>query len=105
MTGMLTLDDLADLQRFLISVPTQWFSIGIQLKLNVEVLEAIRAEHIDPRERLIAMLTCWLKTVERPTWEALIEVLRGEVVGEAMIADVIEKEMLGGKGRLGDREL
>ena len=68
------------MQSELISVATNWRSIGIALRLKFDVLETIKLQCSgDPRACLSCMVTEWLKRnydvkkFGEPTWQKLVE--------------------------------
>ena len=90
--GPLTSSDLKDIINSVWEARAKWFHIGIQLSMNVAVLEAIKSNHHDQLDAcLTAMLTEWLKQTDpKPNWEALVTALKNQTVGCGHLADVIE---------------
>ena len=79
--------DLKSLHCQLHSVSDKWFSLGVQLQVPIETLRSIRRENLSMTERLLEMLTVWLKcTNPPPTWYILTEALKSPPVGERLLA-------------------
>ena len=79
--------DLKSLHCELHSVCDKWFSLGVQLQVPIETLKSIRRENLPMTERLLEMLTVWLKcTNPPPTWNILTEALESPPVGEKLLA-------------------
>ena len=73
---------------------TKWFHIGIQLDMEIAHLNAIRNKYRDEADFCFTeMLTDWLKRMNPPpTWEALVDALKSQMVGYEQLADTIEKK-------------
>ena len=79
--------DLKSLHSELHPVSDKWFSLGVQLQVPIETLKCIRRENLPMTERLLEMLTVWLKcTNPPPTWTILTEALESPPVGEGLLA-------------------
>ena len=79
--------DLKCLQCELHLVSDKWFSLGVQLQVPIETLKCIRRENLPITERLLEMLTVWLKRTNPPaTWDILAEALESPPVGESLLA-------------------
>ena len=79
--------DLKSLHCELHPVSDKWFSLGVQLQVPIETLKCIRRENLPMTERLLEMLTVWLKcTNPPPTWTILTEALESAPVGERLLA-------------------
>ena len=91
--GPLTSCDLKDIINSVWEARARWFHIGIQLSMNVAVLEAIKSNHHDQLDAcLTAMLTEWPKQTDpKPNWEALVTALKNPSVGCGHLADAIER--------------
>ena len=87
--NILTLDDIDLLLEKLLDVRIQWYHLGLQLKVRVEILDWIRKQFSDPRDQLRVMLKDWL-TTDNPSWNTLTDALRSRNVGESQLADVLE---------------
>ena len=88
----LSLDDLGDVLEETLASSAKWYKIGIRLKVPVDKLDGIRSQFSDPGDQLCEMLKEWLKGAagSRPTWEALVEALGSQTVGEPKLADQLE---------------
>ena len=91
---MLTLDDLGLLLEELVNVRTQWYPLGLQLKVRTGTLDRIRAQFHDPRDQLLEMLKTWLTTAVNPSWKALINALRSRSVGAYKLADDLMRKWM-----------
>ena len=69
---------------------TQWYHLGLLLKLDVGTLEMIRRDFHDPRDRLLEMLKDWLTTPVNRSRKALTDALRSRLVGASQLADHLE---------------
>ena len=80
-------EDLKLLHCELHPVSDKWFSLGVQLQVPIETLRCIRRENLPMTERLLEMLTVWLKYANPPpTWTILTEALESPPVGERLLA-------------------
>ena len=80
--------DLSRLLRLLHDVRAKWYDIGIQLNISMGTLDAIRAEHSECGKCLCEMLKYWLNSKsQQATFDALIEALSSEPVGENTLAE------------------
>ena len=79
--------DMKSLHCELHPVSDKWFSLGVQLQVPIETLKCIRRENLSMTERLLEMLTVWLKCTNPPaTWTILTEALESAPVGEGLLA-------------------
>ena len=79
--------DLKSLHCELHPISDKWFPLGVQLQVPIETLRSIRRENLPMTERLLEMLTVWLKcTNPPPTWNILTEALESPPVGERLLA-------------------
>ena len=68
-------------------VSDKWLSLRVQLQVPIKTLRCIRRENLPMSERLLEMLTVWLRyTNPLPTWNILIEALESPPVGESLLA-------------------
>lgn len=81
--------DLAKLLRFLYDVRAKWYDIGIQLNISTGTLDAIRQENYsDCGKCLREMMKHWLNRKSLlATFDALIDALTSEPVGENTLAE------------------
>ena len=91
--GPLTTADLRNVRNSVWDARTKWYDIGIELKIDVSVLESIEQDKDNVGSRLTAMLTGWLRqTTPSPTWKALVEALKNPTVECGHLAESIEKK-------------
>ena len=92
--GPLTSGDLKNILDSLWEARTRWFYIGIQLDMKTSRLNVIRNNcHNEADLCFTEMLTEWLKQMNPPPmWEALVDALKSQMVGEEGLADTIEKK-------------
>ena len=99
------LDDLFDVQKELISVSAQWKSIGIALRVKLNVLDAIQTRYSgDPPACLTSTVTEWLnrnynvKRFGEPTWQALVKAVCDPAGGAnmALARDMATRHKAGG---------
>ena len=88
--NILTLDDLGLLLEELLGVRIQWYPLGLQLKVKVEILDRIREQFPDPRDQLQEMLKTWLTTSDNPSLKTLTDALRSRSVRASQLADYVE---------------
>ena len=90
----LGLDDLRDVLEGILASSTKWYMIGIWLKVPLDKLDGIKQQSGDAGGHLCEMVKEWLKGTaaagSRPTWGALVEALRSQMVGEHKLADQLE---------------
>ncbi len=96
-TDTLSEVDLHEVHEALWKVRYNWFKIGIGLDLSYSDLENIQSEsglYRDNDARLTKMIEIWLKRRDpRPTWQALIDVLESDMLGEEWLAEDIKAKL------------
>ena len=93
MNQNLSLNDLGQVIEELHDASLKWYKIGLQLKVSPTCLDKIKEEESDSSDKLLEMLKAWLKKVEpKPTWSALVKVLRTRSVGEEKEAIRLEEK-------------
>ena len=91
-TSKLNADDLGNVLEAVHDAHSQWYGIGLQLRLASAVLEGIEQQYSRTEDMLREMLKQWLKQVDPvPSWVALIEALRSKTVNEPSLAEQLEK--------------
>ena len=92
-TGSLTPADLATLQNALYEVRDKWYHLGVQLKVPISDLRAIRTQFRDnPDDSLLEMLSVWLSiTTPSPTWQTVVDALCCASIGRQKIAENIQR--------------
>lgn len=69
-----------------------WFDLFRALGVDFKVLESIRQRYpFNPDASLFEVIGEWLKGGREPSWKALVDVLRSEMV-EAKLADTIAEK-------------
>lgn len=51
------------------------YSLSIQLKLDVGILDSYKVQYDDPGDQFGEIIRAWLTTSEIPTWGAVVETL------------------------------
>ncbi len=70
----------------------RWFQIGVRLGLRHDVLENIEDQYRDNDRRLQNVVITWLRLRGlQPTWLALVDALRHEMVGDEGAAERIRE--------------
>ena len=84
----LHVQSLREVLNLLHRVRRKWYSIGIQLGLNIEKLDTIRARYSsDFDEGLTQMIKLWLKSTDpHPTWKDLADALKADPVDEEQLS-------------------
>ena len=89
-------DDLKRLTNALIPVKSEWWEIGLVLRLQPGELRDILNDrrYNTELQRLTAMLNIWLDQLLNPpqTWPVIVEALRSPVVNKPNIAEEIRRE-------------
>ncbi len=109
-------EDLFDVLSELEPVKSQWYNLGVGLKVRKSDLEAIKMDCRNPLDGLREMLEVWLDQVSpRPTWQHVVRVLRSPVIEkQANLANKLEKQYCSashtsatttGRAGRGDQEL
>lgn len=71
----------------------KWYDIGLQLRMSVGILDAIKEQYDDPSHCLRETLKTWLKTCPSPpTWKNIVDTLRRSTVGEVRLAADLEQK-------------
>ena len=89
----LTVDDLHTVIEELYNARAKWYNIGVQLRVGVGTLDAIRSQYSDPSDCLRETLTTWLKSCSTPTtWSKVAEALNSSTVGEGSMATSLKQK-------------
>ena len=97
-SGQLTLEDLPEVRGALYEVCAKWYDIGVELRLSIGALNAIRKNFPDTADCLREMCSNWLRCVNpSPSWEALIKVLASPPVGEWQLAQQLRDKYCDGR--------
>ena len=73
-------------------VDTQWYYLGLQLKVSPETLDTIRENALYSRDLLLEMLKVWLTSSDNTSWKTLIDALRSRSVGKSQLAADLQKK-------------
>ena len=71
-------------------VESQWYSLGIRLGLENNVLDSIKAKHSSPNRCKWEMFKRWLHVTPNPSWNALLTALEG--IGATDISKRVQRE-------------
>ena len=73
------------------NVRAKWYDIGLQLRMSVGTLDAIKEQYDNLSHCLREALKTWLKTSpSAPTWSNIVDALRSSTVGEVRLAADLE---------------
>ena len=70
----------------------KWESIGMALEVNHNALTSIDSEYTKNDKKLAETVKLWLKADRNTTWNAIVQMLRTEIVGRHDLANEIEKK-------------
>ena len=90
LTDVLSTDDIATLVNELHKDRDIWFALGVQLKVPLHDLRAIRIQYRNPADCLLEMLFLWL-TRPTPTWQSVVDALTTAAVDRHDTAEHIER--------------
>ena len=85
-------DDLGVLCDTLHPVCKKYKFLGLQIGVKKSEIETIEAQHNDPSERLLEILSVRLKKTKALTWNDIDAALRSSCVGEGKVADGIREK-------------
>ena len=89
----LSVNDLHVVTEELNGTRAKWYDIGLQLRMSVGTLDAIKEQYDDPSHCLRETLKKWLKTCPSPpTWKNIVNALRCSTVGEVRLATDLEQK-------------
>ena len=71
---------------------TQWYYLGLQLKMRPVTLDSIRGDVWYSRDQLLEMLKTWLTSSDNTSWKTLIDALRSRSVGKSQLAADLQKK-------------
>ena len=84
--------DLGTVLKATIDARTNWYNLGLELEVKVEVLDDIQTRHSDPKVQLREMLKTWLKRGRNPTWRTLADAIKSPIVDEPRLAEKLEEK-------------
>ena len=98
-SGQLTLEDLSEVRGALYEARAKWYHIiGVEMKLSVGTLNAIRSEFPDMNDCNTEMCSHWLRRIDPcPSWEALTKALKSPPVGEGHLAQQLRDKYCPGR--------
>ena len=86
----MTTDDFAEIQAALWRARSQWYNIGVCLKMDTTDLDMIDKEAGNEIEdKFNRMVLSWLKTIEPCTWEVLYVALKHPTLDMPDVAKAI----------------
>ena len=89
----LSVNDLHVVMEELNDTRAKWYDIGLQLRISVGTLNAIKKDCNSTSDCLRETLTTWLKTCPSPpTWSNVVDALRSSTVGEVRLAADLEQK-------------
>ena len=75
----------------LLPAQTQFYVLGVKLKLEIHEIEAIHTKYLDPRDRLLHIIIAFLRRAEpRPTWRMIVDALRSPAINFTALAERVE---------------
>ena len=89
----LSVNDLPVVMEQLNDTRAKWYDIGLQLRMSVGTLDAIKKDCNSTSDCLRETLTTWLKTCPSPpTWSNILGALRTSTVAEVRLAADLEQK-------------
>ena len=85
-------DDLREILEELSTKSSKWYNIGVQLKVDKDQLDNIKAQWSDSKDQLREMIDERLKQTSPLTWSDIVAALRSKTIGEERLAAQIEKK-------------
>lgn len=77
---------------YLQSIRANWYNFGLQLKVNIGILDGIADQYSNPLDCLHETLKHWLKTSSNCTWKCIVNALSSSIVGANALALEIERK-------------
>ena len=69
---------------------TQWYSLGVRLGVQHDVLDSIEANYSNPNRRKRQMFKRWLEISPNPSWNTLLAAL--DEIGATEISECVREE-------------
>ena len=89
----LSVNDLPVVMEELNDTRAKWYDIGLQLRMSVGTLNAIKKDYNSTSDCLRETLTTWLKNCPSPpTWKNIVDALRSSTIGEVRLAIDLEQK-------------
>ena len=85
-----TVSDLVPVLEATIQV-TDWYTLGLKLRLPVHVLDTIRCDGYDETDRKRRMMLKWMDTGVA-SWSSLVEALKSPLINKKGVAEQITKD-------------
>ena len=83
-------DDFGEVQAALWRARSQWYNIGVRLKMDTTDLDVIDKEGgFEIKEKFNRMVLAWLKTTGPCTWKVLYEALKHPTVNMTDVAETL----------------
>ena len=86
------LADLGTLLEHLQIIHVKWYNFGLQLRVNVGILDGIAVQYSDPLDCLRETLKHWLKTSPNCTWKCIVDALGSPIVDANVLALELERK-------------
>jgi len=86
------LADLGTLLGSLESIRANWYNFGLQLRVDVGILDGIAVQYSGPLDCLRETLKHWLKTFPNCKWKSIVEALGSPIVGANVLALDLERK-------------
>ena len=86
------LADLGTLLGSLESIRASRYNFGLQLRVDIGILDGIKVQYSDPLDCLRETLKHWLKTSPNCTWKCIVNALGSPIVGANVLALELERE-------------
>jgi len=86
------LADLGTLLGSLESIRANWYNFGLQLRVDIGILDGIAVQYSGPLDCLRETLKHWLKTSPNCKWKSIVEALGSPIVGANVLALELERK-------------
>ncbi len=91
--GYLTRHALFTIMAELKPIRSQWYNLGLGLKVSLGDLDAIDSRIKEPFDGLREVLKLWLgQDSPQPTWQAIVDVLCNPVIDKKTLAAQLEEK-------------
>lgn len=75
-------------------IQSMWFEIGIALNVSTDTLNGLNADKSSNTIKLANVINTWIAKGDEVTWSALIEAVKGPIIGNKQIVDKIEEFLM-----------
>ena len=58
----------------------------------MSTLDCIKVQYDDPGDQLREVVKAWVKSIDNPTWEGMIEALKSPVVDDSLLAMELQQK-------------